>query len=46
MKSARRFSKASRSTHRKVEVAIRRGWRPGLKVSDVIKRRHRQDGGQ
>ncbi len=46
MKSARRFSKASRSTHRKIELAIQRGWRPGLKVSDAIKRRPRQDGGQ
>jgi hypothetical protein len=44
MKSALRFSKASGSTRRKVELIIQRGWRPGLKISDVLKRRTRQDG--
>ena len=44
MKSSIRFSKASLSAHRKVELAIRRGWRPGLKIKDVLKRRVRQDG--
>lgn len=42
MKSALRFSKASGSTRRLVERAIRAGWRPGLRVRDVLskKRRH------
>ena len=44
MKSALRFSKASGSTRRKVELIIQRGWRPGLKISDVLKRRTRQAG--
>jgi hypothetical protein len=44
MKTHLRFSKASRSTRQKIEMAIRRGWRPGLKISDVLKRRIRQDG--
>jgi len=45
MKSAIRFSRASRSSRRKVEMAIRCGWRPGLKISGVLKRRTRQEGG-
>jgi hypothetical protein len=44
MKSSIRFSKASGSDHRKIERAIRRGWHPGLSISDVLKRRKRQDG--
>jgi hypothetical protein len=44
MKSALRFSKASGSTRRKVETVIQRGWHPGLKISDVLRRRIRQDG--
>jgi len=44
VKSARRFAKASGSTRRKVQAAVQRGWRLGLKVSDVLKRRTRQDG--
>lgn len=44
MKSALRWSRASGSARQKIELAIRRGWRPGLKISDVLKRRTRQDG--
>jgi hypothetical protein len=44
MKSALRFSKASGSTRRKVETVIQRGWRPGMKICEVLNRRQRQDG--
>jgi hypothetical protein len=44
MKSPLRYSKASGSTRRKIALIIQRGWRPGLKISDVLKRRTRQDG--
>ena len=41
MKSGLRFSKISRSTRRLVERAIRAGWRPGLRVSDVLRKKRR-----
>jgi len=41
MKSGLRFSKISRSTHRLVERAIRAGWRPGLRVNEVLHRKRR-----
>jgi len=44
MKSTLRWSRASGSTRRKIDLLIQRGWRPGLKISDVLKRRTRQDG--
>ena len=34
-----RQSKASGSTRIKVDTAIRRGWQPGLPVSDFLRRR-------
>lgn len=47
MKSFLRASRASGSTKRRVDLAIRRGWQPGMKLSDVFKRRRpRQDGGR
>jgi len=44
VKTHLRFSRADGSTRRKVEEAIRRGWRPGCPVSEFLKRRKRQDG--
>ena len=41
MKSPLRFSKASGSTRRLVERAIRAGWQPGLRVSDVLRKKRR-----
>ena len=37
MKSALRFSKASGSTHRRIERIIRNGWIPGLRPSDFYR---------
>jgi len=47
MKSALRFSKASRSTRRRVDLIIRRGWQPGLRPSDFYRgsRRPRVEAG-
>jgi len=39
MKSYLRFSRASGSTRQRVELAIRRGWRPGLKIGDLLSRK-------
>jgi hypothetical protein len=48
MKSDIRWSKASRSTKRKVERALCLGWEPGLRVRDFVfarkSRRVRQGG--
>jgi hypothetical protein len=44
MKSALRFSKASSSTRRRVDLIVRRGWFPGAgRVSDFYKRRSRRN---
>jgi hypothetical protein len=48
MKSPLRGSRADGSTKAKVDLLIRRGWRPGLRISDVLQRRNdkrRQEGG-
>lgn len=37
MKSSLRFSKASRSTIRRVELVVRRGWHPGLQPADFYR---------
>ena len=42
MKSAMKFSKASGTERAKVEKLIRRGWRPGCRVSDFLHRRKHQ----
>lgn len=41
MKSHIRRSKASGSDKARVELAIRRGWKPGYPVSDFIRRARR-----
>jgi hypothetical protein len=41
VKSALRFSRASGSTRRKVEAAIRHGWQPGVRFGDVLSRKRK-----
>jgi hypothetical protein len=44
MKSTLRFSKASGSTRRRVDLIIQRGWFPGVgRVSDFYKGRSRRN---
>jgi hypothetical protein len=37
MKSSRRRSKCDQSTLRRVDLIIRRGWKPGLRPSDFYR---------
>ena len=48
MKTNFRRSKTDRSTLRRVDLLIRRGWQPGRKVSDYYRgnRRHRTGAGR
>jgi len=47
MKTNFRRSKTNRSTLRRIDQIIRRGWRPGLRPSDFYRgsRRHRMEAG-
>ena len=37
MKSSQSFSRASGSTRRRIDLIIRRGWKPGLRPSDFYR---------
>jgi hypothetical protein len=39
MKSALRFSKASGTERAKIKKLIRRGWRPGKRIGDILSNR-------
>ena len=43
MKTALRFKRASGSARAKIETALRRGWQPGDKVRDFLRRQSRRN---